>query len=82
MSEANRRIPNAEATAYPFWIICTISKRGVITFLEGVWFSRERAEAYLRARRYAYPRNAVVYCASGHYSQDYRELCEEVPNAR
>lgn len=80
---ADRLIPNADGTAYPFFIICTLSKRGAITFLEGVWFNRERAEQYLAARRYAYPKNAVVYCASGHHSEHYRTLCEtgEVPRA-
>ena len=76
-------IPAAEATQNPVWIIVTIRKGGDLLYHAGPWFSRERAEAHLTAKRHRYPRNAVVYCASGHMSEDYRRLCETgtVPHA-
>ena len=77
-------IPSAEGTAHPFWIICTISVHGVVTFKAGVWFSRAAAERQLRVRRHHYGPKAVVYCASGYDSDDYIHLCEtgRLPDGR
>lgn len=81
---ADHVIPNAEATAYPYWIICTISSTGTLALVAGVWFTREAAEQHLKARRHAYPKRAEVFCASGHRSEHYRRLCEtgEVADVR
>ena len=82
--ESDHALPSSEGTAYPFWIIVTLSRRGVITFLDGVWFSRAAAEEYLSDHAYNYPKNALVYCASGHKSYGWRTLCKagSVPDAR
>lgn len=73
----SNRIPSTEATAYPFFIIVTRSVNGRLTFLAGVWFTREEAQYHLDAKHYNYPKNALVYCASGHHSREYRFLCED-----
>lgn len=84
----NRRIPNAESTAFPWWaIICPdrlcgrtrVDQRiSVITgAVIGPFFSRESATIYLEDHRYRYGDNAVVYCMSGHESPDWRALCQE-----
>lgn len=70
-----RAIANAESTSYPVWIIATLGS-GDVRFLAGPWFSRATAEAHLRGFRYRYGPRAVVYCASGEASDDYRHLCE------
>lgn len=69
-------IPSAEGTGSPVWIIATLRSGGEVLYHAGVWFRRDRAEKHLAAKRHRYPRNAVVYCASGHMSGDYVHLCE------
>ena len=71
---ADRIIRNAESTDYPVWIVGNLS-RGVLTYIAGPWFSRKAAEEWLEDARHNH-RKAVVYCASGHESDDYRHLCE------
>lgn len=70
-----RRIPDAEATAYPVFVI--LSGGRTMRFEAGPWFTREAAEIHLKAKAHRYPKSAYVYCASGHMSGDYRQLCEE-----
>ncbi len=81
MSE--RAIPSAESTDYPVWIIVTMRANGDMLYHAGPWFSRQAAQDYLTSKSYNYPKKAVVYCASGHMSWDYRNLCEsgKVPHA-
>lgn len=85
---ADRRIPNAESTAFPWWaIICPdrlsgytkADQRvsGITSAVIGPFFSRESATLYLEDHRYRYGDNAVVYCMSGHESPEWRALCEE-----
>lgn len=78
---SDRVIKNAESTEFPVWFIVTGTRRPVLW--AGPFFSRATAESHLQTRR-GYPKNAVVYCASGHMSADYRHLCETgtVPHAR
>lgn len=65
-----------EATVYPFWVIAikggAVIRRPVM--LAGFWFSREAAEAHLKAKAHRYPKKAFVYCESGHSSTDVRKL--------
>lgn len=69
-----------DATQFPYWAICQKGvRRGTFVILEGIWFSRKRANDHLKARSYAYPKSAFVYCFSGHHSQHLREMYE---NAR
>ena len=65
-----------EATAWPFFVIVE-KKHHKIVLLAGVWFSRDAAEKALKASRHNFP-GAFVYCASGHLSNDWRELISEV----
>lgn len=69
-------IPSAEGTANPFWIIVTLRRGGDILYHAGPWFSRAAAEAHLDGKRHRYGKSAVVYCASGHMSNDYVHLCQ------
>lgn len=65
-----------EATSHPWWAIVKKGGFGRYVVLEGPFFSRERAEELLEARRYAYGKTASVYCFSGYYSSQYKELRE------
>jgi hypothetical protein len=79
----SRRIPDAEATAFPWWAILDpeqmmrLDVDRLASMVTGPFFSRESATAYLRARRYAFGKHAVVYCLSGHDSDDWRAFCAE-----
>ena len=44
--------------------------------ITGPYFSREEAEAHLRARHYAYHPDAKVWCLSGHETQVYRDAID------
>lgn len=64
-----------DGTAAPLWIVCRKTKRGEIIFEVGPYFSRERAERFLHAKRHDYPKS-IVYCISGHYSRIYTNAVE------
>jgi 3-mercaptopyruvate sulfurtransferase SseA len=65
-----------EATAHPWWAVVYKNGMGARAIAAGPFFSRERAERHLEARRYEYGRGAIVYCFSGHRSQHYVDLRE------
>ena len=65
---------NNEATAVPYWGIVQYTRSKRVVMLAGVWFNREDAEAYLKAKAYNFPKSAVVYCFSGHYSWHLKEI--------
>lgn len=81
----NRRIPNAESTAFPCWaIICMRGHTQVdhcisvlISAVVGPFLSRESAIEHLEGHRYRYGDNVAVYRMSGHESPDWRALCQE-----
>jgi len=83
----SRRIESAEATSYPWWAIIDPRRPRRITLPHGVeeigsmvtgpFFSRAAAELELKSARYNYGPHAAVYCLSGYWSWDYRQLCEE-----
>lgn len=67
--------PN-DIASVPWWAITVESKighRGEV-MLAGPYFSRADAESYLKSRHYRFPKNARVYCFSGHESQKFSEL--------
>lgn len=74
MKPADRVIKNAEGTDYPVWFIVSGTKSPRLW--AGPFFSAGSADAHLDKKRRDYPKGAVVYCASGHMSADYRHLCE------
>lgn len=41
--------------------------------IEGPFFSREEGQQYLKARHYAYSKNAVIWCASGYRANQYKQ---------
>ena len=76
-----------EGTSYPYWLIldpdqnmsCDIHY--LASQIAGPFFSREEAEAELKATRYNYSKRAKVYCHSGCYSRQYREKIRSVKHA-
>lgn len=46
--------------------------------IEAPFFSRQDAEDYLKARRYAYTEHAKVWCSSGYRSRKYKKMCTEI----
>ena len=46
--------------------------------VEGPFFCRDDAEAYLKSRAYDYSKNTIVWCGSGYRSQKYKSLCREL----
>lgn len=48
-----------------------------IEMITGPFFSREEAQQELNCRRHHYSDKAVVYCASGCYTQQYRKAYQE-----
>lgn len=76
-----RRIPNAECTEHPWWFIVEPTRdrsaTSVAQAITGPFFSRESATAELRGNPHRYSRKALVWCASGFRSREWRELCEE-----
>ena len=77
-----------EATASPWWVILDpkgsgvgISGTKIGPMIDGPYFSREDAEAYLEAKRYNYGKNPVVYCLSGHTSRKFVGLLRGIRTA-
>lgn len=81
-----------EATAYPWWVIVNptehmkkedsevdmLTDDEIAFAITGPFFSRPEAEAHLAARRYAFSKDAVVWCLSGHRTKVYREAIDKV----
>lgn len=69
-----------EGTAEPWWVIVDPKQMmkpdpyavmmGMVT---GPYFSRKEAQEYLANHRYNFTSMAVVYCASGCYSEIYKK---------
>jgi hypothetical protein len=70
-----------EAAANPYWLVLDPAQNmsgcvhRLASQITGPFFSRESAEKYLKNRRYAYGKRAVVYCLSGYRSFEYKEAC-------
>ena len=69
-----------ENNRYPFWVIINprqnfeVGVQGVHNIagmITGIWFSREEATSFLKAKRHNFSKHAVVYCMSGCYSSDW-----------
>lgn len=81
-----KRIPDAEATAYPWWAIINprqnmaLGDRGVqavADMVAGPFFDRAEAQAALDEAPHRYSRHAKVYCMSGHRSPSWKAFCNE-----
>lgn len=72
-----------EATQHPYWLVL---RNGVLracdAVLAGPFFSREAAANHMMSRRYEYGDKAYVYCFSGHWSRQYKDLRDAVTAAR
>lgn len=64
-----------EATQHPYWLVL---RNGVLracdAVLAGPFFSRDAAVNHMNARSYEYGKKAYVYCFSGHWSRQYKDL--------
>lgn len=72
-----------EGTSFPWWVIVDPRQNmdcdyhAIAAMVTGPFFSREEAEAQLKATRYNYSKRAVVYCKSGCYSRQYQDKMRE-----
>lgn len=73
---------NNEGTSEPWWIIIDPRQNmstqcdachNIAGMVTGPFFSRQEAQEFLNATRYNFGTNAVVYCASGYYSKQYKQ---------
>jgi hypothetical protein len=77
------RSKDSEFTAYPFWLIINPKQmlkpdcHTVAGMITGPFFSRESAQNHLETRRYAFGKNAVVYCCSGYWSKDFCKVYDQ-----
>lgn len=74
-----------EGTDSPWWIIVNpkmmmSGPHCIPDMITGPFFSRESAEQHLSSRRYAFGKNAYVYCCSGYWSGEYKEAYREAEN--
>lgn len=73
-----------EATAYPYWIIIDpvrvplatpkLKAHYISSAITGPFFSREAATEHLRIASHHFSKHTIVYCASGHASEDWVNL--------
>ena len=73
-----------EGTAEPWWVIVDPKQmmkpdpyHVMIGMITGPFFSREEAQEYLDNHSHNYTRRAVVYCASGCYTNQYKKVYRE-----
>ncbi len=75
-----------EGTAYPFWIIIDPKRVPLSNYrsrihhiagsVVGPFFSREAADDLLKWKSHHFSKHAVVYCSSGHASEEWKKLIE------
>jgi len=69
-----------EATESPYWLILDphqmfrLDVNDLASMITGPFFSREEAQNHLERRNYGYSKHAMVYCMSGYYADQYRNL--------
>ena len=86
MQEIIDALKNAdpESTSYPYWLILDpkqmlrLDPHYLAGMITGPFFSRKDADMYLKKTRYNFSKNAVVYCASGCYSEKYKEFYRSI----
>lgn len=71
-----------EDTAEPWWIIINPQQNlrkgdsgvyAIANMITGPFFSRQEAQEHLQARRYAFSKDAKVFCHSGCWTKQYKE---------
>jgi len=68
-----------ESTDSPYWLILDPRQmmsphhHKLASMITGPFFSRASAERELKNKRYAYGKDAIVYCHSGHWSPEYKD---------
>ncbi len=72
-----------EGTDSPWWFIVSprsgflSNPEAIASCITGPFFSREEAEEQLTRRRYDYSKKAIVWCASGYHSGQYKTALRE-----
>lgn len=72
-----------ETTAEPWWLIIDPRQmmrpdcHTVAGMIDGPFFSREEAEMVLKSRAHHYSKNAVVFCHSGCYTNQYKNAYQK-----
>jgi hypothetical protein len=70
-------------TSDPYWLILRNGcLRGDDSVLAGPFFSKDEAEAYRRARLYAYGEKSYCYALSAHNARQFRRLREIVKGVK
>lgn len=89
MTTPDCRIPDADGTAFPYWIIidpsriagrlysCIPAAAAIASAIAGPFLSQAAAQAALDGAPHRYGPGSAVWCLSGHRSYDWRALCEE-----
>lgn len=62
-----------DGTAHPWWAVVKRNRMGAQAICAGPFFSRSRAADHAEARKHEYGKT-IVWCFSGHRSQNYVEL--------
>ena len=79
-------LDHPEATDSPWWIIIDPRQNfkvdeqaihNIASMITGPFFSSDGAVGHLAQRRYAFSRNAKVFCCSGYHACQYKEACRE-----
>ena len=77
-------LEHPEGTDSPWWIIIDPRQNfkvdnqalhDISSMITGPFFSREAGEGHLEGRRYAFSKNAKVFCCSGYRSIHYKDAC-------
>lgn len=80
-----------EGTAEPWWMIIDPRQSlrtdedacyTIANMITGPFFSREEAQNHLNNRRYAFGKNAVVFCHSGCWTTEYKNAYREAEAKR
>lgn len=78
-----------EMTAEPWWMIVDPKQMMrpsaafvAMNMITGPFFSREEAEKVLKSQRYNFGKHAVVWCASGCHTIQYKEKYREAERNR
>ena len=73
-----------ESTRAPYWMILDPRQNmrsnihELASQMTGPFFSRKKAEIFLKQTRYNFGPKAHVYCLSGCHSQQYYDFCDEI----
>lgn len=81
-----------EGTDSPYWVIINemsvpyekdkLVGDDIYPCITGIFFSRKDAEDHLNSRRYAFSKNAQIWCLSGYWSKKYKLLWRKIEDEK